>query len=173
MKIGVIADTHLYRRMAPLPATVLDVFSDTDHIIHAGDIVGRDVITRLEALAPVTAVAGNLDPVEIRARYGDKKIVRLGGLAIGICHGHGTKGGTVERAIGCFAGDRVDCIIFGHSHIPYCRVHDGVLLFNPGSPTDKRRNQYYSVGLLEIDAEIRPRIVYFDKEGVVIEYNNT
>lgn len=168
MKIGVIADTHLYRRMAPLPATVLDVFSDTDHIIHAGDIVGRDVITRLEALAPVTAVAGNLDTDQIRERYGEKKIVHTGGFSIGVCHGHGKGGKTMDRALLCFSGDDVDCIVFGHSHTPYIGYHDGILVINPGSPTDKRRNPYFSVGMIEINGVMRPRIVSFDREGAIV-----
>ena len=168
MKIGVIADTHLYRRAVPLPGMVFDAFAEADYIIHAGDIVGQDVIPLLEELAPVTAVAGNLDPPDMRERYGDKKIVRLGGYAIGVCHGHGKKGKTVERAAGCFAGEKVDCIVFGHSHIPYTGYHGGVLLFNPGSPTDKRRNRYYSVGMVEINGAMRPRIVSFDRKGEIV-----
>jgi len=167
MRIGVISDTHLYHRAAPLPGIVLDIFDGVDHIIHGGDIVGTDVIPALEWLAPVTAVAGNLDTAEVRARYGEKKVLRIGGFAIGICHGHGKRGRTLDRALSCFAGERPDCVVFGHSHIPYTGYHEGVLYLNPGSPTDKRRNQYYSVGLIELNGEMMTRVIYFDREGTV------
>ncbi len=167
MKIGVIADTHLYHRAVPLPGIVMDIFADVDHIIHARDIVGTDVIPSLEEMAPVTAVTGNLDTAEVRKRYGEKAIVTLGGFSIGICHGEGKRGRTADRALGCFAGEDVDCVVFGHSHIPYCRVHDGILLFNPGSPTDKRRNQYFSVGIMDIGDTISPGLVFFNANGVV------
>lgn len=166
MKIGVIADTHLYHSAAPLPEIVLDIFAGADHIIHAGDIVGQDVIPRLRELAPVTAVAGNLDTAQTRERYGEKKIVHIGGFSIGVCHGHGYGGKTMDRALSRFSGERVDCVVFGHSHIPYTGYHAGVLLFNPGSPTDKRRNRYYSVGLLDIGEGLYPRHIYFDAAGI-------
>lgn len=166
MKIGVIADTHLYHRAAPLPPVVLHIFADADYIIHAGDIVGRDVISLLETLAPVTAVAGNLDTDEVRERYGEKKIIHFGPFSIGLCHGDGKKGRTLDRAIGCFQGEQVACIIFGHSHTPYTGYHGGILVFNPGSPTDKRWNRHYSVGMIELNGAMCPSIISFDREGV-------
>jgi putative phosphoesterase len=162
MIIGVIADTHLYQRAAALPPFVEEVFRDAAHILHAGDIVGADVIARLAKWAPVTAVAGNLDPPEAHKKYGDKKIVTLGGYRFGLCHGEGKGGKAADRALGRFQGERVDCIVFGHSHIPYCAYSGDILLFNPGSPTDKRRSRHYSVGLIETGAVLHARHVYFD-----------
>lgn len=164
MRIGVIADTHLYRKTVPLPGIVPEIFAGVDHIIHAGDIVGPDVIPRLEKLAPVTAVAGNLDTLKTRDTYGEKKVVRLG-VMVGVCHGDGNTGSTLDRAIRCFQEDKPECIVYGHSHIPYIGYHNGVLVFNPGSPTDKRRSPFFSVGMIEINGEIRPRIISFDREG--------
>ncbi len=167
MKIGVLSDTHIPGKAKALPKAVLDAFAGADHIIHAGDILSTDVLNELGKLAPVTAVAGNIDPPELRYLLGEKKIILLGGFRFGIVHGHGSKGTTLGRAIKSFGHDDVDCIIFGHSHYPYCGYHEGILLFNPGSPTDKRRNMYYSAGLLEAGKRIKPRIFYFDKEGFV------
>ena len=165
MIIGVLADTHISGRAKRLPLFLIKSFRQADHIIHAGDITTMDVIASLEELAPVTAVAGNLDPADIQERFGEKKIIKLGDYNFGIFHGHGSKSNTGQRALDCFRNDWVDCIIFGHSHQPVCAHEGGILLFNPGSPTDKRRNMYYSFGLIEIDAEIRPRIIYFNKNG--------
>ena len=168
MKIGVISDSHIPTGAKALPETVLKTFKGVDHIIHAGDIMSIDVI-RLEKLAPVTAVIGNIDLPELRKRFGDKKIVTLGNVNFGVFHGHGESSKTIERSIKCFQNDTVDCIIFGHSHIPYCQYHGDILLFNPGSPTDKRRNKHYSFGLIEIDRVISPHLIYFDAEGVIVE----
>jgi len=168
MKIGVISDTHIPKRAKFLPEIVLETFKGTvDHIIHAGDITSMDVIYKLEELAPVTAVAGNVDSPELIERLGSRKILTFGNFNFGIFHGHGEKGKTIERAIKCFQNDAVDCIIFGHSHMPHCQFYGDILLLNPGSPTDKRRNKYYSFGLIEIDKTISPRIIYFNDEGIV------
>ncbi len=169
MIIGVLSDTHIPKRAKKLPLTVLEILGRTDHIIHAGDIITLDVIETLKKLAPVTAVAGNADPPEIRQMLGEKKIITLGGFDFGIFHGHGQKGKTVKRAFDCFRDERVDCVIFGHSHNPFCSYENGVLLFNPGSPTDKRRNKNYSIGMIEINGkEITPRILFFNSESKII-----
>ena len=168
MKIGVVSDSHIPARAQALPRTVLKAFEDADHIVHAGDITAGYVIETLERLAPVTAVAGNLDPLALSERLGEKKTVRLGGFLFGVCHGHGKKGRTAERALACFSDVPVDCVIFGHSHIPCCRVHGGILLFNPGSPTDRRKNAYFSFGVIETGAALSPRLIFFDNRGAVI-----
>lgn len=159
--IGVLADTHVFSSARRLPDAVVKAFCDVNHIIHAGDIVGRDVISTLEKLAPVTAVAGNLDSQEFKQRYGQKKTLCVGRFRFGICHGDGKEFTTLQRALTCFERENVDCIVFGHSHQPYCAWHGNTLLFNPGSPTDKRRNCFFSFGLIGVSDCLLPRIVYF------------
>lgn len=161
MKIGVIADTHIPLKAKSLPGEVLQAFRDVDHIIHAGDIASLEVLETLSRFAPVTAVSGNVDPPGIQESLGTKKIITLEGYRIGITHGHGKTGRTQDRAVKCFADEQVDCIIFGHSHIPFCHHVNDVLLFNPGSPTDKRRNEFFSYGILELGAVIRANHIFF------------
>jgi len=160
-KIGVLSDTHIPKKAKKLPEIVLRTFKSVDHIIHAGDILSIDVIMELEALAPVTAVAGNVDPPELRKLLGEKRIINFGRFRIGIFHGHGSKSNTLGRAVECFKDDVVDCIIFGHSHIPYCDYYQKTLMFNPGSPTDKRRNKQYSFGIMEYNHTIKAQHIYF------------
>lgn len=162
MKIGVLSDTHIPSRAKALPEIVLQAFQEVDYIIHAGDITSPEVLDTLNTLAPVIAVSGNVDPDKLRAILSDKEIVALDGYRIGVTHGHGSTGKTLDRVIKCFQNDPVDCIIFGHSHIPYCEKKDHVLLFNPGSPTDKRRNRFYSFGILELGSGIEARHIFFD-----------
>ncbi len=161
MTIGVLSDTHIPKRAKELPQIVLETFKDVDHIIHAGDIICLDVLSQLEALAPVTAVAGNVDPPEIKDLLGEKKTLPLGGFRIGVIHGHGSRGSTASRALAGFQNEAADCIVFGHSHIPYCRYHGPVLMFNPGSPTDKRRNSHFSFGIIELGATLKAKHIYF------------
>lgn len=120
-----------------------------------------------EALAPLEAVAGNNDPAPLHARFGRKKILEFGGVRIGMVHGHnGTGRSTLARAQNTFAADAVHAILFGHSHVPYCRWHRGVLLFNPGSPTDKRRQPNYSYGILRIcETGIAPELVFYSDKS--------
>ncbi len=169
MTIGVVSDTHIPGKAKVLPEIMLRHFSGVDHIIHAGDIRCAGVLEQLARLAPVTAVAGNVDPPEFAGELGEKKVLELGGYRIGVTHGHGNGGTTLSRASACFIQDHVDCIVFGHSHIPYLAEEGGVLLLNPGSPTDKRRNPYYSFGLIETGQRLCANILYFDASGRYIE----
>ena len=161
MKIGVLSDTHIPTRKKVLPEAVIEAFRTVDHIIHAGDISCLEVLEVLNSLAAVTAVAGNIDPDEIQTALGMKRIITLNGYRIGITHGHGKSGKTVDRAVRCFENDGVDCIVFGHSHNPFCEYRDHILLFNPGSPTDKRRNEFFSFGILELGNAIKAEHIFF------------
>jgi putative phosphoesterase len=93
-----------------------------------------------------------------------KRVVRIDGASIGLIHGWGAREGLVERVRREFAGTPLDCLVFGHSHVPMCHWHAGLLLFNPGSTTDRRGMLYESVGILEIDnGMISGRIISLDE----------
>jgi len=160
MKIGVLSDTHVPIRAKTLPHQVMKGLEGVDLILHAGDLVDEEVIWLLEEIAPVEAVAGNVDSWELQKKLGEKKILTLNGFKIGLIHGHeGGRGTTVQRAAMAFTN--VDCIVFGHSHQPYNQLHGSVLLFNPGSSTDRRRSPQHSYGLLHLEDEIKGEIIYF------------
>jgi putative phosphoesterase len=161
MKVGVLSDTHIPSKAKALPVEVIQAFREVDHIIHAGDITSMDVLDTLKGLAPVTAVSGNIDSDPVWAALNRKEIIVLNGYRIGVVHGDGKSGKTLDRVIKCFNHDDVDCIIFGHSHIPYCEQIDNVLLFNPGSPTDKRRNKFFTFGIIELENGIRAKHICF------------
>lgn len=163
--IGVVSDTHMPRFGKAVPAVVRETFMrrEVELIVHCGDIVDGMAIALFEAIAPVEAVAGNNDPPELVRRLGRKKILEMGQVRLGLVHGdRGAGRSTLVRAQHAFAGERLDAILFGHSHQPYCKRHDGTLLFNPGSPTDRRRERYFSFGVLRIEtATITPEIIFF------------
>ncbi|WP_377889060.1 metallophosphoesterase family protein [Alkalihalobacillus sp. R86527] len=164
MKIIIISDTHMPRKGKNLPLSLVNELEQTDHIIHAGDWQTLDVYEELKQYAPISGVYGNVDNLEIRERFGLKAILRIESFKIGITHGHGRNKTTEKRAVDLFEKDDVDVIIFGHSHIPVHKEYDGKIIFNPGSPTDKRRQPKFSFGKLTL-SEGKPfslEHVFFD-----------
>lgn len=160
MIIGVISDTHIAVVTDSIPLEILDKLKEVDLIIHAGDLVSYSVIQQLEEIAPVEAVSGNMDGYNIRQKLSRKKIISAKNFKIGIFHGSGPKETVYKKALDNFSNDKVDCIIFGHSHYPYNKHHNGILLFNPGSATDRRFSPECSIGLLEVDNKITGKIIY-------------
>lgn len=150
MRIGIISDTHMSGKNAYLPKALRDGLQGVDLILHAGDWVSPLVAELLEKIAPVDGVAGNNDGPDMIERFGWQKLIRAEEIVIGIVHGDGYGKTTEQRAYESFAGEPADVIVFGHSHVPYLERREGVWLFNPGSPTDKRRQPRYSYGILEI-----------------------
>lgn len=164
MRIGVVSDTHIFRAGKKLPQQLIEEFSKVDLILHLGDWVVMDVYDQLAQLAPVDGIAGNNDGYEIIERFGEKKLLTLEGKRVGLIHGHTpySRKGTDGNALLAFEGEKVDIILFGHSHQPLMRNENGILLFNPGSPTDKRREKKYSFGLLDItETGINAQHIFF------------
>jgi putative phosphoesterase len=136
-----MADTHLPSAGRGLPPWVEAAARAADGIVHAGDLTDPALLDRLRAWAPVWAVRGNGDPPD--PRLPARRLLHLGGLRVGVTHGHLGRGATtLARALSCFAPGEVDLVIFGHSHAPLWerRTGDGPRwCLNPGSPTRRRR----------------------------------
>jgi uncharacterized protein len=160
MKIGVLSDTHIPERAAALPAKLLAGMKGVDLIIHAGDLSELHVLDALRKVCPdVRAVAGNMDPAEVRRLLPEKLLLKAGDFSIGVAHGYGPPGSLPQMMRELFKKDRVDIIIYGHSHQPTC-IDDSVpFLFNPGSPTDTIFAPYKSFGMITIDDKIGMEIV--------------
>lgn len=159
MRIGVLSDTHVPRRAAVLPLEVLRGLEGVDLILHAGDLVDERVLRVLEMIAPVEAVAGNMDPPGLLTLLGDKKLLALEGFNIGLIHGRGDAAAALAMAGAAFPG--ADCVVFGHSHRPYNRWHGSCLFFNPGSPTDNRFEPRPSYGVLYLAERVEGEIIFF------------
>lgn len=161
MRIGIVSDTHIRDHGKGLPKQLMEGLANVDLIIHAGDWMSLDVLYELETIAPVEGVAGNNDGWDIIDRFGHSKILTLEGHRIGIVHGHQGYKQTALNALDTFKDEAVQAIVFGHSHVPFNEVLQGVLMFNPGSPTDKRRQEKYSYGILTLTDKIEGEIFYF------------
>ena len=149
-KIGVISDTHV-PHFKKLPEAIWEHFNGVELIIHAGDLSVLSVITELETIAPVVAVQGNVEQEEVMLKLPIKREIVVGQCRIGIVHILGDVNNRERVARQGFPDARV--VVFGHSHIPLNEEHDGQLLFNPGSATDRRRQPRCSIGLLYVDDE--------------------
>ncbi len=123
--------------------------SGADLILHAGDVCTVDVLDELARYAPVRVVRGNNDPPEVAAWGAPETLeMELEGLRVAMVHDSGPAVGRAARLRRRFPA--AELVVFGHSHIPMDRTEDGLRIFNPGSPTDKRRQPYGSLGELTI-----------------------
>jgi uncharacterized protein len=132
IRLGVIADTH-----GLFDPAILRHFHHVDHIIHAGDIGKRSVIERLETIAPVTAVSGNVDGFE-ESGFPSETMIELLGVRIAIRHILYEGGKLTPEGRACLDRMRPDMCIFGHTHQPRNEWLGDILLFNPGSAGPKR-----------------------------------
>ncbi|MEK5442862.1 metallophosphoesterase family protein [Fredinandcohnia sp. FSL W7-1320] len=163
MRIAVISDTHMPKRANKLPEKLVEGVRGTGLIIHAGDWSTIEVYEELQTIAPVIGVRGNIDPPELP--FGEKLMIVKKGYRIGIVHGHvGKKKTTPDRAYEAFQGQKLDLIVFGHSHIPYKQYHGETLLFNPGSPTDKRFQPEFSYGIVTLGGTLDAEHIYYKRK---------
>lgn len=149
-RIGVISDTHI-PHFKHLPQAIWEHFAGVELILHAGDLSVLSVLNELETIAPVIAVQGNVEYEEVMLKLPIRREIVVGGCRIGIVHILGDSHNREREARQEFPNARV--VVFGHSHIPWNEDHDGQLLFNPGSATDRRRQPRCSIGMLYIDDE--------------------
>ena len=160
MKIVVLADTHTRGLSRSMPLGAWPYIETADHILHAGDVVDPALLDELKSFAPVDVVMGNCDAHDVKA-WGatDEAEVELGGIRIAMLHDSGPSSGRRTRLRNRYPTARV--VVFGHSHIPINEDEAGLLLFNPGSPTWKRRAPFPSMGILwiengDVEGEIFP-----------------
>jgi uncharacterized protein len=158
MIVGVLADTHVPKRARDLPLQAYQHLARVDAIIHAGDVVSQAMLDRLETIAPVFAVLGNNDhsmvlPAQLTLCWED--------VPLAVVHNSGAREGRAARMRRWFPSARV--VVFGHSHVPVNNCDAGLLLFNPGSPTDRRRQPFHTMGLLQLShGSVQAEIVRLD-----------
>jgi putative phosphoesterase len=151
VRLGIISDTH-----GLLRPEVFDVFREVDHILHGGDVGEPEILIELEAIAPVTAVYGNVDPPEIRSRLPQVAHLELDGFAIVVTHGDQFEHPTPEKLHAAFP--KAEIIVYGHTHKPLLElVERTVTVMNPGGAGAARFDLKPSVGIMELEPGIPPR----------------
>ena len=150
MRLGIVSDTHLPRSGRALPAACVERLAACDAILHAGDLIERSVLEEIEAIGPpVHAIRGNVDSAELQARLPLVRTVRASGARIAMIHDAGPAAGRLERMRRRFP--EADAVVFGHSHIPLHEERDGFAIFNPGSPTERRRAPHHTMGIATVE----------------------
>ncbi len=150
--IGVISDTHIPSRGRFIPPEVFRLFEGVQLILHAGDLVDEKIIEELNVLAPVEAVAGNMDPALLQKKLGKVKLIKTGLFSIGLVHGDfmGRKADP-EQLGAIFKPEKPQVVVFGHLHKPVHKRYEGTLYFNPGSVIDPRRSGKPTCGRLWVN----------------------
>jgi len=161
ISIGVLSDTHIPARSDSIPHEVLCAFDNVDAIIHAGDITTMNVVDTLTKIAPLHAVQGNMDEPGIKEKLPLKKVVEIGGKKIGVTHGAGSPFNIKKRVLKSFENNRVDCIVFGHTHKAEKFYKNNILVLNPGSVTDKvfSKTQSFAMIFINDDSTINAEII--------------
>jgi putative phosphoesterase len=165
LRVGVVSDTHIPSRAPAIPPRVFEVFEGIDVILHAGDVSVRAALDELATLAPVHAVAGNVDDASLQAGLPAQLRLDLDGVTVGMVHDSGASSGRRERMRRRFPGCRV--VVYGHSHLPVVEDREGLMLLNPGSACDPRRAKVPTVAILEIaGGEVSARLVSLEATGL-------
>lgn len=156
VKIGVISDTHLDDYDEGMREKVAEHFTDVDMIFHAGDLVDLRVL-KIFGEKEVKAVCGNMDNFSVKEKFPEHLLFETGGFKFLLIHGWGSPWGLEEKISARFPD--VNCIIYGHTHKPANHRKGNILFFNPGSAANRFFNSSQTIGILEIDKEVKGRII--------------
>jgi hypothetical protein len=159
LKVGVISDTHIPINAQKISDEIKSVFKNSDLIIHAGDLISLEVIDELKKIAPVAAVCGNMDELDVKTKLPKKQVIKIDKYRIGLVHDPGNLKKKKEVLDKYFKGEKLDILIYGHTHMPLCEKHQGIVFFNPGSATDTIFAPYKSVGIIFLNNDIKTKVV--------------
>jgi uncharacterized protein len=149
--IAVISDTHMPRGERRLPDACVERVRAADLLLHAGDFMTAAVYREIGAIGPpLHAVHGNVDDFELGQLLPEERVVEAGGARIALLHDAGPRAGRLERMRARF-GERADALVFGHSHMPHHEEAGGFQIFNPGSPTERRRAPAHTMGVGRVE----------------------
>jgi uncharacterized protein len=148
VRLAIISDTHMPRGDRALPAACVEELERADAILHAGDLMEVSVLAEIERLGPVHAVRGNVDSAQLQARLPLTRVVDAAGARIAMIHDAGPATGRLDRMRRRFPD--ADAVVFGHSHIPLHEERRGFQIFNPGSPTERRRSPHHTMGVATV-----------------------
>ncbi len=151
MLLGIISDTHMPRGPRRLPDACVERLLEVDLILHAGDVMTAEALAAFESIGPpLVAVHGNVDSPDLRQRLPAERTVEADGARVAMVHDAGPARGRLGRLRERFPD--ADAVVFGHSHLPLHEQAEGFQIFNPGSPTERRRAPTHTMGLARVEA---------------------
>ncbi|MBN8866276.1 MAG: metallophosphoesterase family protein [Solirubrobacterales bacterium] len=148
--IAIVSDTHMPKGRRELPEKCVRICRESDLIVHGGDFMEASILELFKSFGPpVVAVHGNVDSKDLRNWLPETTTIEVESVRIGLIHDSGSKRGRIERMRALFPDH--DAVIFGHSHLPLHEEEEGLQIFNPGSPTERRRSPFKSMGVARVD----------------------
>jgi len=176
VRIALISDTHVPQALPGLPADLIEKLRGVDRILHAGDLANLEVLDLLGEIAPTTAVAGNMDPPEVKSQLRDREVFEIAGRTIGLAHGHQPHR-LQDRYIRFDYGapefdpfyqtmaaqlPDAEIIVFGHFHRPVIKQWRDILFVNPGSIAPPHASPTFAI--LELADDVEVHIVMVDSD---------
>ena len=157
--LAIVADTHMPRGARRLPDRCVEICTDADLIIHAGDLMELSVLASFAELGPpVRAVHGNVDSPDLKTQLPERLSLEVESARIAVIHDSGPNAGRLARMKSLFPDH--NAVIFGHSHLPLHETDGEFQIFNPGSPTERRRSPFKSMGRAIVEgADIRFELI--------------
>jgi putative phosphoesterase len=165
MLIALLSDTHMPRGERRLPSDCVERMAAADLILHVGDVASASTLAEMELIGPpLLAVAGNVDDDELQRQLPVQRTVEAEGARLGMVHDAGPAPGRLARMRLLFPD--TDAVLFGHSHIPLHEEQDGFQIFNPGSPTERRRAPAHTMGEARVrDGRVRFELIVVGLDG--------
>ena len=161
MRLAILSDTHMPRGARRIPERCIELMQGADLIIHAGDFSEAAVLEEIQEHGPVVAVHGNVDSAELRRELPESTAIDVEGATIAVVHDAGTAKGRLARMRARFP--EADAVVFGHSHMPLHESEGDLQIFNPGSPTERRRSPSHTMGVAHVEnGAIRFELIELD-----------
>ncbi len=149
VRLAIVSDTHMPRGSRDVPGACAERLREADAILHCGDFIGAEVLRRLEALGPpLHAICGNVDEPALREALPARRVVAVAGARIGMIHDPGPRTGRLARLRRAFPD--AEAVVFGHTHLPEHERLEDFQIFNPGSPTERRRAPAHTMGIATV-----------------------
>ena len=148
-QLALVGDTHLPRGRRRLPDACIERLRAADLVIHTGDFSTAAAYEEIAGIAQrLVAVHGNVDDAPLRERLPRRRVIEVGGVRIGLIHDAGPARGRLARMRREFPD--ADAVVFGHSHLPLHEGDETFEIFNPGSPTERRRSPAHTMGVAAV-----------------------
>ena len=162
-RIGVLSDTH-YHKFDEVPNSLLESIKKFDMIIHLGDFVSKDLVEHYKSFNNFYGIAGNHDPQSVKKMLPKTDVIEINGKRLGLLHGYWFPFFCQDRSLARFKKDKVDAILYGHTHIIRNELAKNILFFNPGSVCGRFPAMHRSYGILTVGDEITSEIVTIEEK---------
>ena len=173
-RIGVIADTHIHQ-INEIPAYLVECLKTFDLVIHLGDFVSMEIVDYFKSYPNFYGIAGNHDPQTVKSRLGRDQVIEVNGKRLGLIHGYWFPLFFRHRSFQRFKNEKVDAILYGHTHVIRNEIINDILVFNPGSACALWPAPWKTYGILKVGESITGEVVSFDKDkkGFISKYTDS